>query len=194
MAAAGKGQADWQGLWEGCHLWEGQRRHHEQSGNGEPERDPRFFDKPPGPRLETLGREVANPSAVVCFLLSYDVVGAGKSWEASGGCGEGTTAPEVGGERGGGPSYATCFSSISRSSFFWRTFSENWPQKCTCQPLRLFFPLFTGPLERSWLRPAGPHERSAARAGVDSPPAWGFAAPEGRERGVPHISLLASCL
>lgn len=63
-------------------------------------------------------KKLQMPSAVVCFLLSYDVVGAGKSWEASGGCGEGTTAPEVGGERGGGPSYATCFSRISRSSFF----------------------------------------------------------------------------
>lgn len=57
------------------------------------------------------------PSALVCFLLSPDVVGAGKSWEAPGGCGEGPTAPSVGGERAEGPSSATGFSNISRSSF-----------------------------------------------------------------------------
>lgn len=91
-------------------------------------------------------RKLLIPRALVCFLLSPDVVGARKSWEAPGGSGEGPTAPSVGGERAEGQSSATCSSSISRSSFLGRTFSESWPQRCTCQLLRLFFPPFPGPL------------------------------------------------
>lgn len=117
-------------------------------------------------------RKLQIPRALVCFLLYPDVVGARTSWEAPGGSGEGPTAPSVAGERAEVPSSATCFSSISRSSFLGRTFSESWPQRCTCQLLRLFSPLFLGPFERSWLMAAGPQERSAARVGVQSPPAW----------------------
>lgn len=71
VVAAGEGQADWQGLWEGCHPWEGRRSPHKQVGNGELERDPRFFDNPPGPRLETLGREEVANAQCSCVPSSF---------------------------------------------------------------------------------------------------------------------------
>lgn len=147
MAAAGKGQAAWQGVWEGRHLWEGQQSPCEQIGNGEPKRDPRFFDNPPGPGLETWGeRKSQMPRALACFLLSPDVVGARKSWEAPGGCGEGPTALSVGGERAEGPSSATCFSSISRSFFFWEDFLRELASEMYLPTVETVFSPFPGPL------------------------------------------------
>lgn len=97
MVAAGKGQADRQGLREGCHPWGlgvGQRSHPEQMVSGEAGRNPRFSDKPPGPRLETSERQ--DVADAWCTCVFSPVLGCGwdgKSWEASGGCGEGATAP-----------------------------------------------------------------------------------------------------
>lgn len=68
MVAAGKGQAAWQGVWEGRHPWEDQRSPCEQIGNEEPKRDPMFFDNPPGPGL---GREEVANAQRTCVFSSF---------------------------------------------------------------------------------------------------------------------------
>lgn len=106
-----------------------QRSHHEQIGNRDAGRDPGFSDSPPGPRLATPGREdVTNAWCPLCVLFFLIMM-----WLVLGSPGKHLqdvvrvhTAPYLGGERAGRPSYATCFESISRSSFFGRTFSKNW--------------------------------------------------------------------
>lgn len=90
-------------------------------------------------------RKSQMPGAVVCFLLSYDVVGAGKSWEASGGCGEITTAPTLGGERAEGPSSATCFSRISRSSFLGEDFLRELASEMYLPTVETVLSSFHGP-------------------------------------------------
>lgn len=94
MAAAGRGQADGQGLREGWHPCEARGAITSRWGTERQEETQGSLTAHRGLDWHPWGeRKLQMPGIVVCSLLSYDVVGAGKSWEASGGCGEGANCP-----------------------------------------------------------------------------------------------------